>query len=283
MIELSNAGKKYSDFSLKVDLKVDKGCVTGLIGKNGAGKSTTFKLMLGLIRPDCGEIRILGKSAEELTGADKEKIGVMLAESGFSSYLCIRDIVAIIKRMYRSFDEKLFLEKCRKFELPEDKRLSEFSTGMKAKLKLLVATCHHASLLVLDEPTAGLDVMARNELLDMLREYMAEDEKRAILISSHISSDLEGLCDDLYFIDNGQIVLHEDTDVLLGSYGVLKMSEKQFAALDKRYLLSSKKEIFGYACLTKEKQYYMENYPDIVVEKGNIDDAMVLMIGGSRV
>lgn len=282
MIELEKVKKEYKDFCLDVSMEVRPGCVTGLIGKNGAGKSTTFKAILGLIHPDSGVAKVLGKTSDELTASDRAKIGVTLAESGFSSYFCVKDIVAVLKRLYESFDEKAFLEQCRKFELPVDKRLSEFSTGMKAKLKVLVAISHGASLLILDEPTSGLDVMARNELLDILRDYMSEDENRSILISSHISSDLEGLCDDLYLIDQGKIILHEDTDVLLSNYGVLKVDAAQFEKLDRRYLLCWKKEAFGYQCLTKEKQYYMENYPGIVIEKGNIDDAMVLMIGGTR-
>ncbi|MGN0166716.1 MAG: ABC transporter ATP-binding protein [Acetatifactor sp.] len=282
MIELKDVHKKYKDFCLNVSMEVRPGCVTGLIGKNGAGKSTTFKAILGLIQPDSGEARVMGKPADELTAADKKKIGVTLAESGFSSYFSVKDIVAVLKRMYENFDKTAFLEQCRKFDLPLDKRLSEFSTGMKAKLKVLIAISHGASLLILDEPTAGLDVMARNELLDMLRDYMAEDESRSILISSHISSDLEGLCDDLYLIEQGKMVLHEETDVLLSDYGVLKVNEAQFEKLDRRYLLCWKKEAFGYQCLTKERQYYLENYPGIVVEKSNIDDVLVLMTGGIR-
>ena len=134
----------------------------------------------------------------------------------------------------------------------------------------------------MDEPTAGLDVTARDELLDMLREFMEQDESRSILISSHISTDLEPLCDDFYMIDEGKIIFHEDTDVLLNQYGLLKVDEKQFEELDKRYLLKKRKEHYGYACLTKEKQYYIENYPDIVVEKGTVDELIAMMIGGNE-
>lgn len=133
-----------------------------------------------------------------------------------------------------------------------------------------------------DEPTAGLDVMARESILNLFREYMEEDGERTILISSHISSDLEGLCDDIYMIHEGRIIFHEDTDVLLNQYGLLKVDEKQFEELDKRYLLKKRKEHYGYACLTKEKQYYIENYPDIVVEKGTVDELIAMMIGGNE-
>ena len=151
---------------------------------------------------------------------------------------------------------------------------------MKAKLKVLVAISHHAKLLILDEPTAGLDVIARDELLELLREFMEKEEDRAILISSHISSDLETLCDDLYMIHDGKIILHEDTDVLLGDYALLKLDDTQYHTLDKQYLLRSKKESFGYSCLTDQKQYYIENYPNITIEKGTIDAVITMMIRG---
>lgn len=282
MIKLEQIEKKYMDFRLKVSMEVKPGCVTGLIGKNGAGKSTTFKVVLGLVHPDSGEVTVCGKALSEQTPEDKKQIGVTLAESGFSSYFSIKDVVAVLVRMYDKFDKDYFLKKCREFELPLNKRISEFSTGMKAKLKVLVAISHSASILVLDEPTSGLDVMARNEILDILRGYMAEDENRSILISSHISSDLEGLCDDVYLIDKGEIILHEETDVLLADYGILKVDELQFEKLDKKYLLCWQKESFGYRCLTAERRFYTENYPELIMEKGNIDDVMILMIGGTR-
>ena len=133
----------------------------------------------------------------------------------------------------------------------------------------------------MDEPTAGLDVLARDEMLTMLREYM-EIEGRAILISSHISSDLEDFCDDIYMIDHGQVILHEETDTLLNEYGLLKVDGKQYESLDKTYVLRSRTETFGYRCLTNEKQFYQENYPDIVVEKGSIDELIMMMVRGDR-
>ena len=152
---------------------------------------------------------------------------------------------------------------------------------MKAKLKVLVAISHHAKLLILDEPTAGLDVIARDELLELLREFMEKDEDRAILISSHISSDLETLCDDLYMIHDGKNYFFTKIPMyLLGDYALLKLDDTQYHALDKQYLLRSKKEPFGYSCLTDQKQYYIENYPDITIEKGIIDAVITMMIRG---
>ena len=282
MLKIEHLKKTYDNFSLDCSLEVRKGCITGLIGQNGAGKSTTFKAILGLISIDSGNITVLGKDIKKFTTKDKEELGIVLSESGFSGYLRIKDIIPILQNMYEKFNKSFFLEQIQRFQLPLDKKLKDFSTGMKAKLKVLVAISHNAKLLILDEPTAGLDVIARDELLEMLREFMEADEERSILISSHISSDLETLCDDLYMIHEGKIVLHEDTDVLLSDYALLKVDRKQYEELDKRFILRSKKESYGYSCLTNQKQYYMENYPKIAIEKGTIDEVITMMVRGNK-
>lgn len=282
MIQLENTKKKFKDFELNVSLKVPVGRVTGLVGKNGAGKSTTIKLILGLLEPDEGTATLFGKDSTALIGRDKEQLGVALAETGFSSYLCVRDIEKILGKMYPNFEREFFLEKCKEFNLPMKKVIREFSTGMKAKLRVLVAITHQAKLLILDEPTLGLDVEARNEILDMLREYLAMDEECSLLITSHISSDLEELCDDIYLIHEGQILAHEDTDIILGQYGILKVDEATYATLDKTYIIKSLKESYGYACFTEHKDFYLENYPGIVIENGSIDDLILFMTGGYR-
>lgn len=282
MLKIEHLKKHYENFSLDCSLELMSGCVTGLIGQNGAGKSTTFKAILGLISPDGGNITILGKDRKNFTAKDKEELGVVLSDSGFSGYLKIKDIIPILQNMYSKFDKSLFIEQVQKFQLPMNKQIKEFSTGMKAKLKVLVAISHNAKLLILDEPTAGLDVIARDELLEMLREFLEKDEERSILISSHISSDLESLCDDLYMIHDGKIILHEDTDVLLSDYALLKVDAEQYSKLDKQFILRSKKETYGYSCLTNQKQYYMENYPKIAIEKGTIDEVITMMIRGTE-
>lgn len=185
------------------------------------------------------------------------------------------------QHMYTDFEKEYFLSQCERFHLPLNKMIKEFSTGMKAKLKVLLALSHNAQFLILDEPTSGLDTIARDEILDLLREYM-ETEGRSILISSHISTDLETLCDEIYMIHNGGIVLHEETDCLFDQYGVLKVSEEQFRTLDKQYLLRTLKEPFGYSCLTNEKAFYVENYPAITIERGNIDNIITTMIRGEN-
>lgn len=280
MLRIEKLRKSYGTFQLDCSMEVLKGQVTGLVGQNGAGKSTTFKAVLGLIAPDGGKIEILGKDSTRFGAKDKQELGVVLSDAGFSGYLTVRDIIPVMANLYPHFDKAFFLEQVRRFELPDNQKIKEFSTGMKAKLKVLAAVSHRAKLLILDEPTAGLDVVARDELLELLRVFMEQDEDRGILISSHISGDLETLCDDIYMIHDGKIVLHEDTDVLLDHYAVLKMEEGQYQAIDKRYILRSRKESFGYSCLTDQKQFYSENYPGLAIVKGSIDEVIMMMIRG---
>lgn len=282
MLKIEHLKKHYNNFSLDCSLELMPGCVTGLIGQNGAGKSTIFKAILGLISTDGGSITILGKDMKDFTAKDKEELGVVLSDSGFSGYLRIKDIILVLQNMYPKFDKSFFIKQVQRFQLPLDKKIKDFSTGMKAKLKVLVAISHNAKLLILDEPTSGLDVIARDELLDMLREFMEKEEERSILISSHISGDLESLCDNLYMIHDGKIILHEDTDVLLSDYALLKADAKQYDELDKQFILRSKKEAYGYSCLTNQKQYYRENYPKIAIEKGTIDEVITMMIRGNE-
>ena len=280
MVKVENLVKNYGDFRLDVSLEIPDGTVTGIVGKNGAGKSTTIKAILGLIRPDGGHVLVNGTEASQLTGAAKDSIGVALSDSGFSSYLRVNDIICILRKMYSTFDEAFFRKNCTAQRLPFDKQIKDFSTGMRAKLRVLTAISHKADLLIMDEPTAGLDVQARNDILDLLRQYLVDHDQCSILLTSHISSDLEGLCDDIYLIHDGKIVLHEDTDAILSNYALLKVSDEAYEKLDKSYILSTKREHFGYVCFTNEKQFYAENYPGIVMENGNIDDLILMMTGG---
>lgn len=282
MIRMQDVRKKYGDYEFRMSMEIPHGRISGLVGKNGAGKSTAIKLMLGLAKPDSGSISVLGSAGRELSPAVKQKIGVSLAESGFSSQLSIEDMKQILSKMYREFDRQLFTKQCEKMKLPKKKKMKDFSTGMKAKLKVLTALTHNADLLILDEPTAGLDIEARNEILDLLREYVTHNEKSSILITSHIATDLESLCDDIYLIHDGKMIIHEDTDVILEQYGVLKVSEEQYEKLDQKAILKSRRESYGYACFTSDRKFYQENYPGIVVEKGGIDELILMMTGGYR-
>lgn len=280
MVKVDNLVKNYGDFRLDISMEIPDGTVTGIVGKNGAGKTTAIKAILGLIKPDGGLVTIDGKETSRLSGAEKAELGVALSDSGFSSYLHVKDVASILGRLYPTFDEVFFTNSCASLGLASDKIIKDYSTGMRAKLRVLAAISHRAKLLILDEPTAGLDVEARNEILDLLRRYLSDNDNCSLLLTSHISSDLESLCDDIYFIHDGKIVLHEDTDTILSDYAILKMNEDTFEKLDKSYILNTKKERFGYVCLTNEKQFYMENYPGIVIENGKIDDLILMMTGG---
>lgn len=282
MVSLQNVTKSFGDFSLNVTFEIAKGRITGLVGKNGAGKSTVIKSILGLLQPDSGKVTVFGKDAVKLTPADKQNIGAALSDSGFSGYLTVRDCGKILDKMYDDFDRQAFYRECSKYGLPENKQIKNFSTGMKAKLRVLTALSHNAGLLIMDEPTSGMDVEARNEILDILRNYLEKREDSSVLITSHIASDLEGLCDDIYLIHQGKIILHEDTDVILSDYGVIKTDEQTFQKLDKTAVLSSKKENYGYSCLTNQKKFYLENYPGTVIENCGIDDLILLLTGGNK-
>lgn len=282
LLQVKDIRKQYKNFELNCSMEMMEGCITGLIGQNGAGKSTMFKAILNLIHLDGGEIMLFGKEHRNLTNRDREKIGVVLSDSTFPEVMTPREIASVLDELYEKFDKNDFCRRCEEKKIPLEKPLKEFSTGMKAKLKVLTALSHQSQFLILDEPTSGLDVVARGEVLDLLREYMEEQEDHSILISSHISSDLEGLCDDVYMIHQGKIILHEETDTILSNYGLLKVDEKQYQTLEKRYVLRVKKEPFGYQCLTNERQFYMENYPGIVAEKGTIDQVIEMMIQGEE-
>lgn len=287
MIEISNIKKNYQNFRLECSLNIAPGRITGIIGANGAGKSTLFKAILGLINLDEGQIKIFGKDSRKLDVHDKEKLGVVLAESGFSEYLKVKALVPILKNMYPDFDKDMFLNKCNNFNIPLNKMIKDLSTGTKAKLKVIVAISHNAEILILDEPTAGLDVITRNEVLDIIRTYM-EEEMRTVIISSHISSDLENLCDDIYMINDGKIILHEDMYKLLDLYGVIKANEEQYKNLKsdtnyKNIILCCDKEKYGYKCITNDRKYIVDNYPEIVIEKGNIDELIMVLVKGEKI
>ncbi len=282
MLSVNQLKKCYGSFTLDCTLCVPEGSITGLIGLNGAGKSTTFKAILGLIAYDSGTIRLFDKEIGNFTKKEKEDIGVVLSYSGFSELLSARDLIPILSGFYTRFDPHAFRGLCEQYRLPMNRKIKDLSTGMRAKLKVLTALAHQPRFLILDEPTSGLDVIARDQILELLRNYMEEDESRSILISSHISSDLEGLCDDIYMIHQGSILLHEDTDIILSRYGILKMKESRFTSLDKRYMMRWRREPYGICCLTDQKQYYVENAPDLAVENGSLDQTLTMMIKGER-
>lgn len=278
MIAFDRFVKQYKDFHLEVSMEIPDNKVVGIIGRNGCGKSTTIKAILGLVKPTSGSVKVFGKESRELTPRDKERIGVALSDSMFSSQLSVEDIIAILRAMYRNFDETFFREMSGKLDLPLKKPLKEFSTGMKAKAKVLAAISHRAGLLILDEPTAGLDVEARNEIISFLKEYVGCHDC-TILITSHISTDLEGLCDEFYLFSGGKILLHETDDMIGKKYGTVQIPFEMFESMDRSCISGFRKETFGYACITNDREFFETHHPEIKVKPASIDD-VILLIGG---
>ena len=282
MLKIDGVQKKYDGFHLEVSFEMPEGRISGLIGRNGSGKSTIFKSILNLIKIDAGKIIYRGKDISKITSEEKEDFGIALADSVFSRHLTVKQIRRLCKGFYQNFDQELFDQMLQKMQLPLNKKVKEFSTGMQAKLRLLVAISHQPKFLLLDEPTAGLDVIARQEILDFIRDYMIMNEEVSMIISSHIASDLEGLCDDLYFLQDGRIIFHEETDALLSNYGIIKVTEEEWESLDKNFIQKYQRESFGYKLLTNEKLYYMENYPKLVIEKAGIDELISMLDKGEN-
>lgn len=283
MLEITNLKKKYNHFQLDCSFIIGADQVVGLVGRNGSGKTTIYRSILNLLRPDSGEIHLFGIDVSKLSEDERERIGVTFPNSFFSEQFTVNEIKKIMIATYPSkFNTSEFDQRCNQLDLPVDQKLKSFSTGMLAKLKLLLALSHEADFLLLDEPTSGLDVIVRNEILGILQEYLDQKNNRSILISSHISSDLEQLCDYLILIDDGKIILQEETDNLINNYGILKVSADEYPSLEKEYIIASKKRNYGYACLTNERKYYQDNYPKLVIEKGSIDDVLQLLTKGEE-
>lgn len=278
MLEIKNVKKKYSNFQLDCSFTIEDDQVVGLVGRNGVGKTTIFRSILGLLSPDSGEINLFGKSVSQLSKNEKERIGVTFPNSFFSEQFTINEIKKIMIALYpTNFKASEFDQKCRQLQLPVDQKVKNFSTGMQAKLKVLLAMSHEADFLLLDEPTSGLDVIVRKEILGMLQDYLNQKNNRSILISSHISSDLEQLCDLIILLDDGKIILQEETDNILNTYGILKVSAEEYPSLEKEFILATKKRKYGYDCLTNERKYYQDNYPKLAIENGSIDEVLQLL------
>ena len=282
VLEVKNLCKKYDGFELKdINLKLPKGMIMGLIGENGAGKSTTIKSILNVINVDNGEIKIFNLDNKKAEKKIKQNVGVVLDDSFLSEYLNPKDINKIMKNFYENWDEKLYFNYIEKFNLPKDKLSKDYSSGMKMKLKIATALSHHPKLLILDEPTSGLDPIARNEILDIFQEFI-QDEENSILVSSHITSDLEHIADYITFINEGKIVLTKTRDELLEQYGIIKCSEEEFKKIEKRDFVKYKKNKYGYEILVENKLQFKRKYDIKVIDKPTIEDIMLIYIKGEK-
>ncbi|MCI8360417.1 MAG: ABC transporter ATP-binding protein [Clostridiales bacterium] len=244
-LELRNVRKNYKDFTLdNVSLTLPQGCIMGLIGENGAGKTTAIKLILRMIRKDGGDIRILGQDERADFRAVKEDLGVVLDEVGLPDCLTALQVGNILRHTYKRWDDRLYRDYLRRFSLPDNRPFKDFSRGMKMKLGIAAALSHHPRLLILDEATSGLDPVVRDEALEIFSEFTRE-ANHAVLISSHIVSDLEKLCDYIAFLHKGKLLLCEEKDRLLEQYGMIHCTQEQLAALDRAAVKGKRTAAYG--------------------------------------
>ena len=277
---ISGLTKTYKDFMLNgVSFSVPCGSIVGLIGENGAGKSTTINAVLGLIQKEAGSICVLGK--EQPDNEIKEQIGVVFDGNNYPEIFSTRKLNRVMKDIYHSWEEHTFLNLLKKFSLPTDKPIKQFSKGMKMKLAIAVALSHNSKLLILDEATSGLDPVIRDDILDILLDF-AQDETHSILISSHITTDLEKIADYIVFIHEGQVVFSKLKDELIEQYGIIKCGAAQFEALDKSDIIVYRKMDYEWQVLAADRVAMKKKYPKALIDSASIDEIMLLYVKGER-
>ena len=277
---ISGLTKTYKDFMLNgVSFSVPCGSIVGLIGENGAGKSRTINAVLGLIQKQAGSICVLGK--EQLDNEIKEQIGVVFDGNNYPEIFSARKLNRVMKDIYHSWEEHTFLNLLKKFSLPTDKPIKQFSKGMKMKLAIAVALSHNSKLLILDEATSGLDPVIRDDILDILLDF-AQDETHSILISSHITTDLEKIADYIVFIHEGQVVFSKPKDELIEQYGIIKCGAAQFEALDKSDIIVYRKMDYEWQVLVADRAAMKKKYPKALIDSASIDEIMLLYVKGER-
>lgn len=276
--EAVNLVKRYEGFQLgPISLHLPEGCIMGLVGENGAGKTTLIKLLTGIVKKDGGQVRLLGRTVEADALSVREDIGVVFDESSFPFSFRGRDVDTVLKRIYRQWDSALYRQYLDRLQLPMDKPVKDFSRGMKMKLQIAAALAHRPRLLLLDEPTGGLDPIVRDEILDVFLDFIA-DEGHSILLSSHITADLEKIADYIAFIHKGTLRLCEPKDELLEQFGVLKCTASQFQQLDPSLAYGVRKNQFGVEVLVRR-----DTAPrGAVVDPVRIDDMMLFLTKGAE-
>ena len=272
-IEIRGLEKHYKGFDLHLDLDLPKGCILGLIGENGAGKSTTIKAILGMIRPDAGEISVLGHDNSRNFAPVREEIGVVLDEAGLPECLNALQLGRVMAGIFKKWDAAVYEDYLRRLSIPTDKPFKEFSRGMKMKQAIAVALSHHPKLLVLDEATSGLDPVVRDEVVELFSDF-TRNEEHAVLISSHIVSDLEKICDYVAFLHKGRLLLCEEKDALREQYGLAQLSKADFAALDPDAVIGRRSTPYGVTAIVRRDAVPA----GLALEPVSIEDLFILMV-----
>lgn len=277
-LELKEVSKQYEDFTLdKISFAVPQGSIVGLIGENGAGKSTTINVILGLIKKDNGTVTMLGES--DIDSVCKDNLGVVFDGNNYPDMLTPKQLGNVFENIYGTWDKKKYMEMLDKFNLPLNKKIKDFSKGMKMKYSISVAFSHHSKLLILDEATSGLDPIMRDEILDMFLDFI-QDEENSILVSSHITSDLEKVADYIVFIHDGKIVFQKPKDELLENYGIIKCGARLFDEIDKKEITAYRKQDYEWQVLVENRQSAQKKYPNAMIVPASIDEIMLMYVKG---
>ncbi len=282
ILEVKNLCKKYQGFELKnVNIALPKGTIMGFIGENGAGKTTTIKAILDIIKEYTGEIKIFGLDNRKDEKEIKENIGIVLDDIFFPEILTPNDINNIMKNIYKDWDSELYFKYLTNFTFPNNKAIKTLSKGMRKKLEIVVAISHHPKLLILDEPTAGLDPVARNEVIDIFQNFI-QNEECSIFLSSHITTDLEHIADYITFINKGNIILSKTREELLEDYGIVKCTKEEFDKIDKKDFIKYKENKYEYEVLIENRKLFNKKYDVSTIDKITLEELMVLMIKGEK-
>lgn len=275
VLQVKEIHKQYPQFLLdKINFELPEGAIMGLIGENGAGKSTTMRIILGMAQADSGSVSIFGH--EGVTEQDRAQIGVVFDELPFNQTLFVSHLGKVMQGIYPNWDQQAYEEYLARFRLPDKKELKDFSRGMKMKLSLAVAMSHHARLLILDEPTSGLDPVVRAEILDLFLEFIS-DGKRSILVSSHMTGDLERIADYITLIHQGKVLLSKNKDELIYGYGIARADRQTLAEVDSSLVEAIQDGPYGSQALINDRVRFEREYPDILLDRLNLDEMMVML------
>lgn len=282
-LEIKNISKTYKNFKLDdISFVLPCGHIMGLIGENGAGKSTIINCILDIIEKDSGSISVLGQKNDKNNVSLKENIGVVLDASDVYDNYTVKQVENIMKDVYKQWNHEVYDYYIQKFALPLNKMIKDFSRGMKMKMAITIALSHQPKLLILDEATSGLDPIMRDEILDVFMEFV-QDENHAILLSSHISSDLEKIADYIAFIHEGKLILSTSKDELIYEYGLMKCRNDEFDMIDKEDIIRYRIKTYEVEILVKDREKMAKKYPNCIVDPTKLDDIMMLYVKGEQI